>query len=148
MDDDEYDGDEADVSFGIDPADTHPLCPGWDSFLDGLGDGFPLERAEDIPNTIRTLFVAQAKKADRAIADFRYELQKGAARQDDLAAALTVHRLQTFNAVRMDTDNLKEEMSAVKAELQVVREVRQETELLKADIRVVQADITSVWKLA
>ena len=53
-----------------------------------------------------------------------------------------------FNAVRTDTDTLKDAMSAVKAELQVVRDVRHETDLLKADLRVVQVDIASVWKLA
>ena len=76
---------------GSSPADPHqefPTAAGfeWELFLEGLGGENSSIDSTAIPAPIRDLFVAHAKKADSAIADFQQELRHGKSRQDDLTA--------------------------------------------------------------
>jgi hypothetical protein len=49
----------------------------WELFIEGLGHNYPSNATADVPAPIRTLFVAHAKKAASAIAEFRHELWRG-----------------------------------------------------------------------
>ena len=89
----------------------------WELFIEGLGDEFPPTAMDDIPASIRALFVAHAKKVDNALADVRQELRRGETRQDDLTVELRTHRLQTFKTVQNDTAALKVETTTLKQQL-------------------------------
>ena len=85
--------------YGLQHGESPTICPGWESFIDSLGEDFSPESTDEVPTSIRRLFVAQATKADRALSNFRAELRRGETRQDDLMAELRVHCLEVFNAV-------------------------------------------------
>jgi len=92
----------------------------WDLFVEGLAGDFPEGATDAIPASVRMLFLAQARAADRALAAFRQELRVGQSRQDDLASELRVHRMQSFKAVRNDTDALKSTVSSVQRDVAVI----------------------------
>ncbi len=116
----------------------------WELFLEGLGDDFPPTATDDVPAPIRTLFVAHAKKADSAMADFQHELRRGESRQDNLTVELRVHRLQTFKAVRQDTDALKAKLQTMKQQLDLMtaaaRKSEEKVAMLIATLKEMQED--------
>jgi hypothetical protein len=100
----------------------------WELFLEGLGNDYPSDATADVPAPIRNLFVAHAKKADSAVADFHHELRRGESRQDELKAELCVHRLQTFKAVQNDTAALKHETNTLKRQLELMAAAARKSE--------------------
>ena len=100
----------------------------WELFVEGLGSDFPPTAADAVPAAIRNLFVAHAKQANSVLADVRQELQKGVARQDNITTELRTHRLQTFKAVRQDTDALKDDAESMKRQLNLMAEAAKKSE--------------------
>ena len=116
----------------------------WELFIQGLGDDFPQTATDNIPASIRTLFVAHAKKAGSAIADVWQELRRGESRQDDLMVELRTHRLQTFKAVQQVTAALKVEMATMTQQLDLMtaaaRKSEEKVAMLIATLRKMQED--------
>jgi hypothetical protein len=55
----------------------HEICPNWEPFLASLGSTASTCLADNVPESIRQLFLAQACSEDRGMAEFHQELARG-----------------------------------------------------------------------
>ncbi len=55
---------------------TGNICPGWDLFLATLGDSAFMVQADNVPDSVRQVFLAQARSADRAMEEFFKEMER------------------------------------------------------------------------
>jgi hypothetical protein len=87
---------------------TGNICPGWDLFLMTLEDSAFIVQADDIPNSICWVFLAQAWSAEQAMEEFYKKLE---CRQEGLQGDMN----EMVESLWEDTNDLQDDMANVMA---------------------------------
>jgi hypothetical protein len=90
---------------------TGNICPGWDLLLTTLGDSAFMVHADDVPDGIYQVFLAQVQSADRAMEDFCKEMEQGQELKDGLHGEMN----EMVESLWEDTEYLQDNMAKVMA---------------------------------